>query len=155
MYNVSVRVRNDIVGVEEKREIYDQYGEDAINGGFPHGAGGHNPFDIFQNFFGGGDGSRGRRQRRGEDVVYPLKVSLEDLYSGTSSPPSAKVSSRQIRPGRIQQMQYPCNKCNGTGENIKDKDRCNKCEGLEGCAGEKGFEIPAWMDTSKFLICEV
>ncbi|KAF9588555.1 hypothetical protein IFM89_013049 [Coptis chinensis] len=72
----------------EKREIYDQHGEDAINGGFPHGAGGHDPFDIFQNFFGGGDGSR---RRRTEDVVHPLKVSLEDLYSGTSPAPSAKV----------------------------------------------------------------
>ena len=32
-----------------------------------------------------GGSSRGsRRQRRGEDVVHPLKVSLEDLYNGTS-----------------------------------------------------------------------
>jgi hypothetical protein len=27
-----------------------------------------------------GGSSRGRRQRRGEDVVHPLKVSLEDLF---------------------------------------------------------------------------
>ncbi|GJX18730.1 DnaJ protein [Tanacetum coccineum] len=33
--------------------------------------------------FGGGS-SRGQRQRRGEDVVHPLKVSLEDLYNGMS-----------------------------------------------------------------------
>lgn len=32
----------------------------------------------------GGGSSRGRRQRRGEDVVHPLKVSLDDLYNGTS-----------------------------------------------------------------------
>lgn len=32
----------------------------------------------------GGGSSRGRRQRRGEDVIHPLKVSLEDLYNGTS-----------------------------------------------------------------------
>lgn len=31
-----------------------------------------------------GGSSRGRRQRRGEDVIHPLKVSLEDLYNGTS-----------------------------------------------------------------------
>lgn len=35
------------------------------------------------NFVGGGS-SRGRRQKRGEDVVHTLKVSLEDLYNGTS-----------------------------------------------------------------------
>ena len=32
----------------------------------------------------GGGSSRGRRQRRGEDVIHPLKVSLEDLYNGSS-----------------------------------------------------------------------
>lgn len=32
----------------------------------------------------GGGSSRGRRQRRGEDVIHPLKVSLEDLCNGTS-----------------------------------------------------------------------
>jgi len=47
----------------------------------------------------GGSG-RGRRQRRGEDVVHPLKVSLEDLYLGTSK----KLSlSRNVL----------CSKCNG------------------------------------------
>ncbi|KAK4372339.1 hypothetical protein RND71_007723 [Anisodus tanguticus] len=42
----------------EKREIYDQYDEDALKEGT-----------------GGGDGgsSRGTRQRRGEDVIHPLK----------------------------------------------------------------------------------
>jgi DnaJ-class molecular chaperone len=48
----------------------------------------------------GGGSSRGRRQRRGEDVVHPLKVSLEDLYNGTSK----KLSlSRSVL----------CSKCNG------------------------------------------
>lgn len=38
----------------EKREIYDQYGEDALKEGMGGGGGGHDPFDIFQSFFGGG-----------------------------------------------------------------------------------------------------
>ncbi|KAF9623014.1 hypothetical protein IFM89_035995 [Coptis chinensis] len=94
----------------EKRDLYDQYGEDALKeGGFPGGGGGHDPFDIFSSFFGGsssfggGGSSRGRRQRRqkrGEDVVHPLKVTLEDLYNGTSK----KLSlSRNVL----------CSKCNG------------------------------------------
>ncbi|KAF9598923.1 hypothetical protein IFM89_033121 [Coptis chinensis] len=37
----------------EKREIYDQYGEDALKEGMGGGGGGHDPFDIFQSFFGG------------------------------------------------------------------------------------------------------
>lgn len=38
----------------EKREIYDQYGEDALKEGMGGGGPAHNPFDIFESFFGGG-----------------------------------------------------------------------------------------------------
>lgn len=38
----------------EKREIYDQYGEDALKEGMGGGGASHNPFDIFESFFGGG-----------------------------------------------------------------------------------------------------
>ncbi|KAK1287024.1 hypothetical protein QJS10_CPB19g01312 [Acorus calamus] len=97
----------EVLSDPEKREIYDQYGEDALKEGMGGGGGGHDPFDIFQSFFGGspfggGGSSRGRRQRRGEDVVHPLKASLEDLYSGTSK----KLSlSRNVL----------CHKCKGKG----------------------------------------
>ncbi|KAF3796264.1 DnaJ protein-like protein 2 [Nymphaea thermarum] len=78
----------EVLSDSEKREIYDQYGEDALKEGMGGGGGSfHNPFEIFESFFGGGFGggsSRGRRQKRGEDVVHTLKVSLEDLYNGTS-----------------------------------------------------------------------
>jgi DnaJ family protein A protein 2 len=40
----------------EKRQIYDEYGEDALKEGMggPGGGGfGANPFDIFENLFGG------------------------------------------------------------------------------------------------------
>jgi DnaJ family protein A protein 2 len=37
----------------EKREIYDQYGEDALKEGMGGGGGGGvDPFDIFSSFFG-------------------------------------------------------------------------------------------------------
>lgn len=56
-------------------------------------------FDWLSLWSAGGS-SRGRRQRRGEDVVHPLKVSLEELYNGTSK----KLSlSRNVL----------CSKCNG------------------------------------------
>ncbi|KAK0592716.1 hypothetical protein LWI29_024175 [Acer saccharum] len=138
----------EVLSDPEKREIYDQYGEDALKEGMGGGGGGHDPFDIFQSFFGGspfggGGSSRGRRQRRGEDVIHPLKVSLEDLYNGTSKKLSLsrnvicskckgkgsksgasmkcsgcqgsgmKVSIRHLGPSMIQQMQHPCNECKG------------------------------------------
>ncbi|KAF6150142.1 hypothetical protein GIB67_023097 [Kingdonia uniflora] len=65
----------EVLSDPEKREIYDQYGEDALKEGMGGGGGDHDPFDIFQSFFGGGNpfggggSSRGRRQRRGEDVL--------------------------------------------------------------------------------------
>ena len=37
------------------------------------------------NMFGGGGGSRGRKQRKGEDTIQPLGLSLEDLYKGKTT----------------------------------------------------------------------
>uniref|UniRef100_A0A0A9CTF6 GSVIVT00002640001 n=1 Tax=Arundo donax TaxID=35708 RepID=A0A0A9CTF6_ARUDO len=111
----------EVLSDPEKREIYDQYGEDALKEGMGGGGGMHDPFDIFQSFFGGspfggGGSSRGRRQRKGEDVVHPLKVSLEELYNGTSK----KLSlSRNVL----------CSKCNGKGSKSGASSRCAGCQG--------------------------
>lgn len=44
----------EVLSDPEKREIYDQYGEEGLKEGM--GQGGHDPFDIFSSFFGGGGG---------------------------------------------------------------------------------------------------
>jgi curved DNA-binding protein CbpA len=44
----------EVLSDPEKREMYDQYGEDALKEGMGGGGPGHNPFDIFESFFGGG-----------------------------------------------------------------------------------------------------
>ncbi|KAJ0102275.1 hypothetical protein Patl1_05837 [Pistacia atlantica] len=63
-----------------------------------------------------GGSSRGRRQRRGEDVIHPLKVSLEDLYNGTSK----KLSlSRNVI----------CAKCKGKGSKSGASMKCSGCQG--------------------------
>ncbi|XP_021278205.1 dnaJ protein homolog ANJ1 [Herrania umbratica] len=165
----------EVLSDPEKREIYDQYGEDALKDGMGGAAGAHDQFDIFSSFFGGspfgGGSSRGRRQRRGEDVIHNLKVSLEDLYLGTSKKLSLsrnilcskcngkgsksgasmqcpgcqgsgmKVSIRHLGPSMIQQMQHPCNECKGTGETINDKDRCPQCNGEKVVQKKKVLEV--------------
>ena len=77
----------EVLSNPEKRQIYDQGGEQALKEG--GGAGGHfasNPMDIFnmffRNAFGGGMGGGRRGERRGKDVIHQLSVSLEDLYKG-------------------------------------------------------------------------
>lgn len=152
----------EVLSDEKKKKLYDQGGLDALKEG--GGGGGHNPMDIFDMFFGGG-GMRGGhdrhmgRERRGRDMVHPLKVSLEELYNGTTRQLAlnknvicvkcngkggkdgavqscngchgngVKVIVRQLGPGMIQQMQTVCPDCSGKGEIIREKDRCRQCMG--------------------------
>lgn len=118
----------DVLSDPEKRDVYDQYGEDALKEGMGGGgsAGAHNPFDIFEQFFGGGgafgsspfggSSSRGRRQQRGEDVVHTLKVSLEDLYNGASK----KLSLTRMA---------LCPRCKGKGSKSGASGSCYGCHG--------------------------
>lgn len=46
----------EVLSDPEKREIYNQYGEDALKEGMGGGSSGHSPFDIFESFFGGAFG---------------------------------------------------------------------------------------------------
>ncbi|KRZ65015.1 Chaperone protein dnaJ 2, partial [Trichinella papuae] len=165
----------EVLSDPEKREIYDEYGEDALKEGMSGGGTSHNPFDIFEQFFGGGafggGSSRGRRQRRGEDVVHSLKVSLEDLYNGTTKKLSLsrnvlcgkckgkgsksgasgrcygcqgtgmRTVTRQIGLGMIQQMQHACPECRGSGEVISDKDKCPQCKGNKVTQDKKVLEV--------------
>ena len=52
-----------------------------------------------------------------------------------------KVTTRQLGPGMIQQMQHPCNECKGTGESIDEKDRCPQCKGEKVVQEKKVFEV--------------
>uniref|UniRef100_A0AAQ5Y728 J domain-containing protein n=1 Tax=Amphiprion ocellaris TaxID=80972 RepID=A0AAQ5Y728_AMPOC len=143
----------------EKKELYDRYGEQGLREG---GGGGPGMDDIFSHIFGGGlfgfmggQGSRSRNggRRRGEDMVHPLKVSLEDLYNG-------KTTKLQLSKNVL------CSTCNGIpchfccvvlwlglhtsfnlffsstpGEVISEKDRCKKCEGKKVVKEVKILEV--------------
>jgi len=79
---------------EEKKKTYDRFGEQFLKqGGSSQGPQG--PGDLFAHLF--GMHSRGPR---GEDVVFPLKVTLEDLYNGKT----AKVALKK---------KVICDECSG------------------------------------------
>ena len=96
---------------------------------------------------------------KGEDVVHQISVSLEDLYNGRTrklainrkvpadpdSDPGvcsscdgqgAKMVTRQIGPGMIQQMQVACQKCGGMGYDCAMKQERAILE----CVVEKGMK---------------
>lgn len=113
-----------VLGNDEKRKQYDQFGSDfASRAGF----GGFNGFDssafrdfsfnfddIFESFFGGGFGNERRRTPRGSDLRYDLEISLEQAAEGLSETISITKNSE-------------CKKCEGRGGfNFKV---CSFCRG--------------------------
>ena len=107
----------EILSNVDKRKMYDQFGEDALNNS---GGGGHNPFDIFESFFGGMGGMG--RQRKPKVSIRPIEIvceiSLEEVYNG---------SEKEVKWER----HVTCNKCDGEGVAEKDlsKYQCKKCNG--------------------------
>jgi len=129
--------------------------------------------ELFASFFsfGGMGGGGPSRQRRGEDIVKPFNVTLEDLYNGKTAKISLqrdivcptchgkgsktgatrkctscegrgiKVAMRQIGPGMIQRINTVCTACDGEGEVIKDKDKCKKCKGVKTLQEKKKLDI--------------
>jgi DnaJ family protein A protein 2 len=162
----------EVLSDSQKRAIYDEGGEEALadGGGGGGGPGGMDIFDLFGGAFGGG-GRRAQRTRKGEDVVFPLQVTLEDLYNGVAKKlrltknvicsdcrgkggkdgaeskctdcrgQGVRMVIRQIGPGMIQQMQAQCATCKGSGSNIAEKDKCKSCHGEKTIKEKKTLEI--------------
>jgi len=120
---------HDVLTDEEKRSIYDRYGERGLREGMG-GMGGMD--DIFSHIFGRGGGGGGlfshfgfsdfgggrqrKQQRRGENVMHSLKVKLEDLYSGKTS--KLKLNKNVI-----------CQACKGAGGKSGAVQTCHTCRG--------------------------
>ena len=110
----------EVLGNQEKRSKYDQFGHAAFEGGQGFGQG-MNMDDIFSQFgdifgsaFGGGFGGGGQRRSKGSDMRIRVKLTLEEIASGVEK--KIKVPRKVQAPG----VQYGnCSTCNGTGQITK------------------------------------
>ena len=120
----------------DKRASYDRFGHQGVGG---EGFSGFDPnafgdfADILGDLFGFGDifGSRrrggGQRARRGHDLQYTLKLSLEEAATGVE---------RSIRVPRFE----GCERCSGSGsEPGTTPENCNTCQGSGQVAFRRGF----------------
>ena len=116
----------EVLGNDEKRSKYDQYGHAAFEGGQGFGGGGMNMDDIFSQFgdifgsaFGGGGfGSsgfgQGQRRSQGSNMRIRVKLSLEDIANGIDKKIKVqrKVQATGVKYGT-------CSNCNGSGQVLK------------------------------------
>ncbi|GLX84788.1 chaperone protein DnaJ [Thalassotalea loyana] len=121
-----VKEAYEVLGDEQKRAAYDQYGHAAFEQGGMGGGGfgGGQDFgdifgDVFGDIFGGGrrGGGGGSRARRGSDLRYNLEMSLEDAVKGKSV--EIKVPTY-----------VACEPCDGTGAKKGTSAKtCPTCHG--------------------------
>lgn len=108
----------EVLSDPEKRNLYDKYGEEALQGG------GHtDATSIFEQMFGGGifgdvfGESKRRGPQKGDDIQFNLGVTLKDLYNGVTK--KLKVRKRVV-----------CDKCEGRG--CKGNSSAKECAGCNG-----------------------
>lgn len=114
----------EVLSDTEKRATYDRFGHEGL------GRLGHQGFgqadvgdifsafgSIFEEFFGGQQGGRGGRNRRGQDIGYELAIDLQEAATGVS---------REITVPRSED----CERCTGTGGEPGTKPtQCPTCKG--------------------------
>ncbi|MEN8734524.1 MAG: molecular chaperone DnaJ [Lentimonas sp.] len=143
----------DVLKDADKRAAYDRYGHAAFKsggmgnpgGGAGGGMGGHDPFDIFREAFGGrssggggggifdeffgggGGGGQSSGAAHGSDLRYDLEITLEEAAKGTE---------KEIRYRRPTE----CKKCTGSGaEPGSKKVTCSTCGGAGQVTSNRGF----------------
>jgi molecular chaperone DnaJ len=143
----------EVLSDDQKRGMYDRFGHAGVSssagpsgfGGFDFSGGFRDPFEIFEEVFGGFGGfSRGgqrqsRRPRRGADLRYELTLEFEEAIFGLEKEievprqeTCAACDGSRAEPGTTP---IRCPECNGTGEVRRQTgffiniSTCNRCQG--------------------------
>ena len=148
-----IQLAYDTLSDENKRKVYDEYGEDGLKEGMT----GEEPTSIFDLFTGGG--GRKNVKRKTKSVLQAMEVSLEDIFIGKekyleikryrickkckgngSKDPNANTKCPGCNGKRVKlvvqrmgntilQSQQTCPDCRGEGYIIKNEDKCTECKG--------------------------
>uniref|UniRef100_A0A8C4R1L5 DnaJ heat shock protein family (Hsp40) member A2 n=1 Tax=Eptatretus burgeri TaxID=7764 RepID=A0A8C4R1L5_EPTBU len=167
----------EVLSDPEKRQLYDRFGEEGLREGagsdggmddilshiFGHGS-------LFSRFMGGHSRNSTGAKHRGNDMVQPFGVTLEDLYNGKTSTftftknivcatckgvggnadvdvqKCAACEGRGVRDIVCQIMPETvqhalCTECNGEGELVEESQRCKACNGHKVIKSEKELEV--------------
>lgn len=125
----------EVLSDPERRQIYDRFGHEGLNGQMGGGSGFGNVDDIlsqfgdiFGDFFGFGGGGRARSSaQRGADLRYDLEISFEEAVFGTSQ--TLKVPRHS-----------DCENCEGSGAKPgTEPSVCGTCGGRGQVHHAQGF----------------
>ena len=158
----------EVLSDPEKRKIYDRFGEKGIKEGM--GSGGPEGMSIFDLLSGRvPNQGQARGPKKCDDTLYPLPVTLEDLFNGKvrkiainrnrnctdcrgeggSKAQDCRdcrgkgrvMKMQQIGPGMYTQSVGTCETCNGEGRIVDPKFRCKKCKGKRVLEEKKVIEV--------------
>jgi len=123
----------EVLRDSKKRQIYDQYGHQGLEGAGFSGFGGFEDIfssfgDIFEDFFGFGGGRRSRsRVHRGADLRYDMQLTFMEAAFGTEKEIDVEKAE-------------PCSACEGTGAAPgTGVETCPQCGGSGQIGRSQGF----------------
>ena len=123
-----------VLSDDQKRQIYDQFGHEGLQGGAGGGQDMGDMFshmqDLFSEMFSGGFGfGGGKRQQRGRgaDLRVQQRLTLQEAAFGTKREVTVRAPS-------------PCTDCEGSGAKAGTKpEACAQCRGSGQVSSARGF----------------